>query len=270
MVRIINICSGKGGVGKTTIAANLGTALQKFGRKVAVIDCNLTTAHLGLYLGIYSFPATLNSFLRNETKLEDAIYTHPSGLSIVPASMQLKDLVDVNITNMKRTLKRVFYDYDMIFLDSAPGFGREAMISLRISDEIIFVANPFIASVVDIAKYSQLPESPASAGIILNRTKGKKYELTAEEVMQFTEIPVIGIVPEDENVLKSSNLRELAITINQNSSASRAFFEIAAKLSGIEYKISLKNRIASFFRRKTGSPKKSEEIQKLQRNILEQ
>ena len=56
MVRVINICSGKGGVGKTTVAANLGAALQKFGRKVAVIDCNLTTAHLGLYLGIYSFP----------------------------------------------------------------------------------------------------------------------------------------------------------------------------------------------------------------------
>ena len=65
MVRIINICSGKGGVGKTVVTLNLGVSLQKFGKKVAVIDCNLTTAHLGLSLGIYSFPTTFNNFLRN-------------------------------------------------------------------------------------------------------------------------------------------------------------------------------------------------------------
>ncbi len=178
------------------------------------------------------------------------MYTHPSGLSIVPASLQLKDLVNVDITSMKKTLKHVFYDYDMVLLDSAPGFGREAMLPLRISDEVIFVANPSIPSVVDIAKYSQLPESPEAIGIILNRTKGKKYELTAEEITQFTEMPVIGIIPEDENVLKSSNSRELAITVKQNSKASRAFFEVAATLSGVEYKVTIMDRLAGFFSRK--------------------
>jgi septum site-determining protein MinD len=249
MVRIINICSGKGGVGKTTVAANLGAALHRFGRKVAVIDCNLTTAHLGLYLGIYSFPKTLNSFLRNEASLEEAIYVHSSGLSVVPASLQLKDLVDTDIEKLNSVIRDVFCNYDMVFLDSAPGLGKEAMIPLRISDETIFVANPFIPSAVDIAKYSTLPVSPKITGIILNRVKNKKYELTPDEIMSFTEIPVIGIIPEDENILKSANKRELAIVMNRNSQSSKAFFEIAAKLSGIEYKRSIRNRVAGFFRR---------------------
>ena len=220
MVRVINICSGKGGVGKTTVAANLGAALQRFGRRAVVIDCNLTTAHLGLYVGVYSFPVTLNNFLRREAKLEDAVYKHSSGLSIIPASLNLEDLIDLDTGNLKSTLKQVFYDYDMVFLDSAPGFGKEAMIPLGISDEVLFVANPYIPSVVDISKYSQLPESPKPIGIILNRVRGKKYELTPEEIAQFTEIPVIGSIPEDDNILKSTNKRELAVTMNQKAKAS--------------------------------------------------
>ncbi|NIO44787.1 MAG: P-loop NTPase, partial [Candidatus Aenigmarchaeota archaeon] len=70
MVRIIGIVSGKGGVGKTVVASNLGVALQKFYKKTAVIDFNLTTSHLSLYFGIHSHPITLNHVLRNEAKLE--------------------------------------------------------------------------------------------------------------------------------------------------------------------------------------------------------
>ena len=69
--------------------------------------------------------------------------------------------------------------------------------------------------------------------------------------MSFTELPVIGIIPEDDNVLKSSNSKQLAITMNQNSKASRAFFGIAANLSGIEYKVTIMNRLAGFFSRKS-------------------
>lgn len=254
IVRIIDVCSGKGGVGKTTIAANLGVALQSFGKKVAVIDCNLTTSHLSLLFGIYSNPITLNSFLRDEVRLEDAIYTHSSGLKVVPASLELRDLIDVDTNDLRNKLKEVFYDFDIVLLDSAPGLGREALIALQAADEILFVANPYIPSLVDIVKCNQLINSleskPLALGIILNRVKRKRYEISVDELRQFAELPIIGSIPEDENVLESTNEKKLVTISEKNSPASKALFEIAAKIVGVEYKRpNFLDRFSRIFRR---------------------
>lgn len=240
MVRIIDICSGKGGVGKTTITANLGLALQSFGKKVVVVDCNLTTSHLSLLFGSYTYSATLNNFLRNEARLEDVVYTHYSGLKIVPASLELKDLIDVDIKNFKDKLKETFHDFDFVLLDSAPGLGREALIALQAADEVLFVANPFITSLVDVVKCNQLVKflenKPKVIGVVLNRVRKKSYEILPEEIKQFIELPVVGVIPEDEKVLESTNKRTLVTLLYKNSVSSKAFLEIAAKIAGTEYK----------------------------------
>jgi len=254
MVRIIDVCSGKGGVGKTTVAANLGIALQKFYKKVVVVDCNLTTSHLGLLFNLYSYPITLNSFLRNEAKLEDAVYTHSSGLRVVPASLDFKDIVNIDVSDFKQKLKNAFYNYDIVFLDSAPSLGRESLIALQASDETLFVANPHIPSLVDVVKCYQLINTlenrPMPLGIILNRVRKRPYEIKIEEVRQFTDLPVIGVVPEDEKILESTNKKTFIVSSKQNSSSSIAFFEIAAKIAGVEYKK------PNFFKRLFGKFKK--------------
>jgi len=254
MVRIIDVCSGKGGVGKTTITANLGLALTQLGKKVAVVDCNLTTSHLSLLFGSYSYPLTLNNFLKGEARFEDVVYTHTSGLKIVPASLELKDLVDVSFNNFGEKLKENFRDFDIVLLDSAPGLGREALIALQASDEILFVANPFITSLVDVFKCNQLINSldfkPKVIGIVLNRVRKKAYEISVDEVTNFTELPVIGIVPEDEKVLESTNKKTLVLISHRNSPSSKAIFEIAAKIAGIEYKKpKILKRIFEIFKR---------------------
>jgi septum site-determining protein MinD len=240
MVRIIDVCSGKGGVGKTTVAANLGVALQKFNKKVVVVDCNLTTSHLGLLFGLYSYPVTLNSFLKNESRLEDAVYIHHSGLRIVPASLDFRDIVNIDVTDFKQKLKIAFADYDMVLLDSAPSLGRESLIALQSSDEALFVANPHIPSLVDVVKCYQLINTlenrPLPLGIIVNRVRKRPYEIKTDEIKQFTELPIIGIIPEDEKILESANKKTLVTISKQNSPSSRAFFEIAAKIAGAEYK----------------------------------
>jgi len=239
MVRIIDVCSGKGGVGKTTVAANLGVALQELGQKVVVVDCNLTTSHLSLLFNAYSFPFTFNSFLRNECKLEEAVYLHQSGLSIVPASLELRELPEIDVPSLKNKIKEVFASFDIALLDSAPGLGREALIALQLADEVLFVANPSIPSLLDVVKCKQLASSlnprPLLLGIVLNRVKGKRYEVSIEEVRQFTELPVLGIIPEDEKVLESTNKGNLVI-MKRDSSTNQAFFELASKLVGVAYK----------------------------------
>lgn len=254
MTRIIDVCSGKGGVGKTTVASNLGIALQKFYKKVVVIDCNLTTSHLGLLFGLYSYPVTLNSFLKNESRLEDAVYTHHSGLKIVPASLDFRDIVNIDVTDLKQKLKNAFYDYDIVLLDSAPSLGKESLIALQASDEALFVANPHIPSLVDVVKCYQLINTLENRlmplGIIVNRVKKRPYEVKLDEIKQFTELPIIGVIPEDEKILESANKKTLVTISKQNSPASIAFFEIAAKLAGVDYKK------PNFFRRFIGKFRK--------------
>jgi cell division ATPase MinD len=237
MARIITVTSGKGGVGKTTIAANLALALQRLGKKVAVVDCNLTTAHLGLAFGINTYTTTLNDFLSGSAELNDILYRHFSGLHIVPASLNLDDLVDVDLENLKASLRATFYDYDIVILDSAPGLGREALMSLQAADEIIFVANPTIPSIVDILKAKNLIARmqlfPSMSGIILNRVKNKEYEIGIDEVRDFTGMPIVGIVPEDEKVQKSTNNRMLVVGNVVSSPASLAIFRIATRIAGL-------------------------------------
>ena len=238
MVRIITIASGKGGVGKTTIAANLGVSLQRLNKSVVVVDCNLTTAHLGLLFGIYYYPATLNDFLRNEVSFGNVLYRHSSGMGIVPASLNLEDLVDIEIGDFRKSLKYAFSDYDFVILDSAPGLGREALISLQAADEILFVATPTIPSMVDVLKCKNLADSlvggqgPTVLGVVVNRVKGKDYEITIEDIRRFTELPIVGVIPEDDSVIESTNRKSLVIAESGGSPASIAIYRIATRIAG--------------------------------------
>lgn len=240
MVRVIDVCSGKGGVGKTTLAANLGIALQRMGLRVALVDCNLTTSHLGLLFGIHAHPNTLNGYLRGESTFEQAIYTHFSGLKIVPASLRLGDLVDIDTGRLRDIVRATFIDYDVVILDSAPGLGREALIALGLADEVLFVAEPYMPSLVDVLKAKQLMDSvarlrgmnPRYLGIVLNRVRSKRFEISTEDAKDFTDLPVIGIIPEDESVLECANRRAMVSIADENSPASKAIYRLAGTLGG--------------------------------------
>jgi septum site-determining protein MinD len=189
---------------------------------------------------LYSYPVTLNNFLRNESSIEDAVYTHSSGLKIVPASLDFRDVVNIDVKDLKQRLKNAFSNYDIVFLDSAPSLGKESIIALQASDELLFVANPHIPSLVDVVKCREasdlLENKPLPLGIIVNRVRNRPYEIKLDEIKQFTELPIIGVVPEDEKIIESTNKKTLVTTYKKNSSSSRAFFEIAARLVGAEYK----------------------------------
>jgi septum site-determining protein MinD len=231
-MRIIDICSGKGGVGKTTIAANLGMALHLLNQRVVILDCNLTTPHLGLSLGLCP-EQTFNHYLRKEAKLEDVAYTHHSGLRIVPASLELSSLANIETNSLKEEIKKAFQGCDFVLLDSAPGIGREALIALGACDEAVFVANPYIQSAVDVLKTKQLSEKMGfrSSGIILNRVRRKGYELQPMDMMNFAELPVLASIPEDECVLRCANSRQLVVINSPKCKASRALMKLAHEMA---------------------------------------
>lgn len=257
--RVIGIVSGKGGVGKTTVVSNLGVALAKhFNKKVVIIDANITTSHLGLFLGIYYSPITLNKLLKTnkkKIKLKEVLNEHIPNLIVVTSSLSVKDLKGVNLLKLKNLIEKIkkVIKPDFILIDSAPGLGKEALATLKASDEILFVSNPFIPAAMDIIRVNEVANQlkTNSIGIVLNMVRNEAYELTPEEIEKFVELPVIGLIPMDKNILKALALKAPVVDKFPDSKASKAFIKLAGRLCGeeIEFKESIFDKIKSWFTR---------------------
>ena len=252
MAKIISVISGKGGVGKTTTVSNLGAALVKRGKNVIVIDGNITTPNLSLHLGIPFYPITLHDVLKRKTPIEAAIYEHSSGMKIIPASLSADAVKDIKIEKLEGALLNLLGRADVILIDSAAGLGREALTAMKIADEIIVVTNPDLPSVTDALRTIKLAEESGTkvSGVVINRVKGKKHELSISEIKSMLNVPVLTIVPEDSSVPKSIKKRKPVIHHKPNSRASTAFKKLAAKILGEPFKEKKKKK-KSWFERLT-------------------
>jgi len=254
-LRIVGIVSAKGGVGKTTVATNFSIALQKLGNSTVLIDCNFTTAHLGLFFNLFNVEKTLNTFLRGECDFNDVIYKHYTGLSIIPSSIQLEEIAEVNIDDLKTKIKEKFSDSDFVVLDSAPGLGREAIMTIKLSDEIIVVANPTVASIVDAVKVIRfvnlIDPRKKVLGIVLNKIRNKKYEIPLEKIESFTGIPIIGRIPEDDRFIETTNRRTPFLLLYPDGKISENFYQLASFVSGMPYykRKGVLNFLLNFFKR---------------------
>jgi len=250
MSRIIGITSGKGGVGKTTIVSNLGVILSKyFNKKVTIVDCNVTNSHLALYFGMYYFPTTINKVIRDNVFIEEAMYKHYSGVYIVPASLSLADLKGVDIVKLKDAVEPLREKNDLVILDGSPGLGRESMAMLNACDEVIFVTNPLMSSLVDVVRYKEVLDeiNKKSIGIVINMRHGLKNEMKNEEIEKFSGMKVLSSIPFDKNVYKSLTVGSPVFLSNPRSKASREFLKLASHIIGENYRESTLSRLAQKF-----------------------
>lgn len=237
MTRLIAVASGKGGVGKTTVVANLASALTQLGKEVVAVDANITTSNLGIHLGIPLYPVTLQSVLKGEAKVKNALYYHSAGFRIMPA--------DVSITKLFKAksneLIDIFYkitDADFVIIDCAAGLGREALAAVEAADELLTVTNLDLPSLTDALKIVRLAEKyeTVNLGVVVNRVTSKNYEIDPTEAGDFLSLPLLGLVPEDEQVKRSLVYRTPVVNYKPSSKASREFMMIASRLSGATYK----------------------------------
>ncbi len=240
LTRIISIVSGKGGVGKTTMAINLGSALAKeYKKDVVLVDCNITTSHLGMFLGMYYYPISLNQVLSGDVNIDKAVYDYSiPGLRIIPASLSLDDLKGVDVSTLRKHIKSLFGKADIVLLDAAPGFGREAMSAIKASDEVLFVMTPFVPPMMDIIKSYQLAthNGVKPLGVVMNMMGEGRHELTTYEVEQLVELPVISQVPRDKDVLRSLSSKIATVDLYPKSRASKEINKLAAFLVGESYR----------------------------------
>ncbi len=247
---VIGIISAKGGVGKTTISANLGIALVKaLGKRVLVIDGNITTPTLGLQLGMLSQEKTLDDVLEDRDTLQDSTYIHPSGLHIVPASLSLRQPYP-DPEKLKDKLVEVRDKYDFIIIDGAAGIGREVISVIEASDSVLVVSNPELSSVVAAIKAIKVSKSlnVPVIGLAINRVENKKYEMKAEDIKNLTESDIVSIIPFDKNIPAGVKQMEPAF-LSKNSRSRRAFIELAEYVSGEEIpKQGFMQKLKSVFR----------------------
>lgn len=240
LTRIIGVVSGKGGVGKTTLTVNLGAVLASEHKKdVIVVDCNVTTSHLGMFLGMYYYPVSLNQVLSGDVVIDKAIYDYSiAGLRVIPASLSLDDLKGVEVSELKKSIRSLFGKADIILLDAAPGFGREALATIRASDEILFVMMPYVPPMMDVIKCCQLANhyGVRPLGVVMNMVGEGRHELTSYEVEQLVELPIISRIPRDKEVLRSLSAKLPVVDLNPKSKASREISKLAAFLVGEEYR----------------------------------
>ncbi len=249
MSRVIGVFSGKGGVGKTTLVANLGVALANvFHKNVVVFDSNLHSSHLGLHFGLYEdMSITLKEVLKDRRSILQAVYIHPTtGVRIIPAPLDGEGL-DLTAEKCRQLVSQVKSNYDIVILDCAPGLGREVLTPMQAVDEAIVISTPDIAAVTDAMKTIEMLRGFKKnvLGLVINRYSNKRYELTPQEITSTTNYNIIRTIPEDSKI-PDSIAKGIPVVISYpGSKASRAFKELAAFLINESYEVSLFEKFKS-------------------------
>ena len=233
MGRIKVITSGKGGVGKTTTAVNLGACLNVEGRDTLLIDGNLSTPNVGIHLNSAEFPFYLNDVLEKKAGVSDAVYEHASGLKVMPSSLSSGRLEKIMPEKMKEFRKDFQGLSEVVLVDGAAGLGREAVSVMEIADEIIIVTNPEMPAVADALKTIRVARTMKKpvTGVILTRVKRSKPEMHPDSVREMLEVPLLGIIPEHKNFQVALNKRDAVIHTHPKSKPAKAYRETASRIA---------------------------------------
>ena len=247
MAKVLVVTSGKGGVGKTTSTAALGAALAQMGEKVVVIDFDVGLRNLDLVMGAERRVVfDLINVVQGVAKLSQALIRDKrlENLWLLPAS-QTRDkdaLTDEGIGGIIADLRNKF---DWILCDSPAGIERGAMLAMRYADEAVIVTNPEVSSVRDSDRIIGMLDSKtvkAERGervekhVLITRYDSARAArgemLSIDDILEILATPLLGIIPESQDVLRASNVGSPVTLNNAASAPARAYIDAARRLMG--------------------------------------
>ncbi len=251
MTRIIAVASGKGGTGKTVVTANLGVALAELGKDVTLLDIDLAMANLELVLGMEGMPTTLQDVLAGEAKVEDAIYTGPGGVKVIPAGISFDRLKSADPDMIKDVVAKLMDRTEFLLIDCPSGLSRITLVGLESAEELLLVVNPDISSVTDALKTKIIAEKLKTAllGVVVNRWTKSGFEMDRKEIEKIVGGEVLAVIPEDPEVKKAVSFGQPVVLRSPDCPASKAIRELASKIAGVEAKVEEKKRRFLFFGR---------------------
>jgi septum site-determining protein MinD len=247
MAKVLVVTSGKGGVGKTTSTAALGAALAQTGKKVAVVDFDVGLRNLDLIMGAERRVVfDLINVVKGDAKLEQALIRDKrvETLHLLPAS-QTRDKDNLTEEGVERVINSLREKFDWIICDSPAGIERGATLAMRHADVAVVVTNPEVSSIRDSDRIIGLLDSKTEKAekgeqvekhLLLTRYDAARAQrgeiLKVEDVLEILSIPLLAIVPESTEVLRSSNLGAPVTLGSPNSAPARAYLDAARKLQG--------------------------------------
>lgn len=235
MGKTIGVVSLKGGAGKTSVVASLGSALSELGKKVLLIDGNLSSPTLGLHLNIVDPEKTVHSVLNRLVNPKEAIYECEGGFSIMPSSIFNNSKVSpLKLKDRIKNLKRL---YDVIMIDSSPSLDEETLAVMLASDEILVVTtpdHPALSATMKAIKLAKQRGTPIS-GLVINKVHKKNFEISLDDIEKTLEIPVLAVIPYDLGILKSLSEMKPYTIHKPRAKGSIEYKKLASALIGEKY-----------------------------------
>lgn len=240
--RVIVITSGKGGVGKTTTSANIGTALAKAGQKVVLIDTDIGLRNLDLLLGLENrIVYTIVDVVEERCKLKQALVKDKKNPNLcLLAAAQTRDKSAVNQDQLKMICEKLKKDNDFIIVDCPAGIEQGFQNAIAGATEAIIVTTPEMSAVRDADRIIGLLEAKEeieSYKLLLNRVRPNLVKsndmMSVDDVVDILSCNLIGIIPEDTGVITSTNKGE-PIVNDENSLAGQAYQNVAKRIMGEE------------------------------------
>jgi len=245
--KIIVMTSGKGGVGKTTSSAAFATGLALRGFKTVVIDFDVGLRNLDLVMGcerrvVFDFINVING----EAKLNQALIKDKrvDNLFILPTS-QTRDKDALTKEGVEKILDQLCQDFDYVVCDSPAGIEKGALMALYFADHAVIVTNPEVSSVRDSdrilgvlnsrSRRAERDEEPVTQNLLLTRYDPERVEkgemLRVDDVLEILAIPLLGVVPESQAVLRASNIG-MPVILDEKSNAGQAYLDAVARFLG--------------------------------------
>jgi septum site-determining protein MinD len=237
--RILTVTSGKGGVGKTTLTANLSTALAMQGQRVVAIDADIGLRNLDVVMGLENrIVYDLVDVVEGRCRLRQAMVRDKrlSELYLLPAA-QTRDKDAINPDQMTELCNGLRPDFDFIILDSPAGIEQGFRNAVSPADEVIIVTTPEMSAVRDADRIIGLLEASEkeAMSLVINRLRPEMIRredmLNIDDVLDVLAIDLLGIVPEDERIIISTN-KGHPLAIDNHSLAGQAFTNIASRIMG--------------------------------------
>jgi flagellar biosynthesis protein FlhG len=243
--RVIAITSGKGGVGKTSIVANLGYAFTKMGKKVLILDADLGLGNLDVLLGLAP-RYNLSHVIMEEKTIEEILIEGPGKMSILPASSGIQELTHLTRKqkiNILTQLDQMIDSVDVLFIDTAAGISSNVMDFNATAQEIVVVVSPEPTSITDayaLMKVLSLKYSEKVCKLLVNRTTRpeegrevfRQLHLVTDRFLDIN-IEYLGCIFNDEKVTRGIKSQKIVSELFPDSQASRCFRDLARKISAM-------------------------------------